>query len=166
MNPKSLQNQALNMFGNTWRSQRTGLKFKALSNGDNSNMIRTQLNIDVQLGDIVLEDQGPSVPAAQYFCTDLQQDNAAKYISIFPVTHALTNSTTGETLTAHLGSHTPAGPTDQAGFSSTPATFTFWIPATFSLSIGDHYTTAQGTNLRVARVIPTDNNGLRVIMNA
>lgn len=161
MNFSALANQSINMFGNDWLCQRSNARFKSVSNGENSNMIRCSLSTDIALGDILLDDQ-----KQEYFCTDLQQDKSTKYISIFKVSHTLTNTATGETLPAHLGHSTPAGPTDQAGFASSPAQFTFWIPATFSISTGDSFTTTQGTNLRVARVIPTDNNGLRVIMNA
>lgn len=160
MNFSTLSNQSLNMFGCDWRSQRTLAKFKAVSNGENSNMIRVPLNTDIDLADILQDDQ-----TTEYFCTDIQQDKAAKYISIFPVTHYLQNTATSQLVPAHLGQSKPAGDIDVAGFHSSPAQFLFWIPASYSISVGDFFT-HQGTTLRVAAVRPTDNDGLQVIMHA
>ena len=161
MNFSALANQSINMFGSDWLCQRSNAKFKAISNGIDSNMIRVPLTTDIQLADVLQENQ-----TTEYFATDLQTDKAAKYVSVFAVTHYLQNTATSQLVPAHLGSHTPAGNTDVAGFHSSPAQYVFWIPATFSLSIGDFFTTAQGTALRVARVTHTDNNGLQVIMHA
>lgn len=139
INLTNLSDNAIRSAGDLYFNLQSGRSFKGLSSGTGTNTIRVPAAEPVSMGDQLQARSG------NYFVTDIQNDNACKILSIFKITHTLTNVDTAESIPAHLG-------------TATAGQATFWIPSRYDVAIGQDYRNGTGT-YRVSAVNYTGNNG-------